>query len=460
MKRVYHLHAADVTAHVKPKTPPPDGITFRVYEILARDPETNFGRWCSPQVQQTAETLRYEVEVTHRAPNCGVMEEAVEWADALATELIAQDRQDNADSWYGSTTFDDWPRAVVEVEVDDEDLEGLDPTSWEYDKKFLDRLEGEESGQPTIVPPPQPQARAGRREGALVIIPLFAWHPLSPETEDKWRALGTRPLLSVDVDGRRHTVSRNAGLREGRLAALDSDTGNRVYVVGHESDSDALDVALATPVVRSNYRRFPEAPALFLDADDGSDPPTSTFGRRYEADGDDLAEKDFDELHWVDATQAYYDLDTGYGPTWARNAVPPVEAIAGLIAAYMQGGLDEIDIEARPGHTVITIGALSIKAPPFRFGSGAESIPTLVARMTIDKFECEFLAEPKAAAYAVGYNSAGFWHWFARAALAAGLRALFVSERNPDTLTLRLDSRCCSGDDGPSWGVGSEPLVP
>lgn len=163
MKRVYHLHAADVTAHVKPKTPPPDGVTFRVYEVLARDPETSFGRWCSPKVQQTAETLRYEV--TYRAPNCGVAEEAGEWADDLAIELIAQARRDNADRWYGSTTFDNWPRAVVEVEVDDDDLEGIDPTSFEYDKKFLDRLEGEESGQPTIVPRPNPNpAPAGAKE--------------------------------------------------------------------------------------------------------------------------------------------------------------------------------------------------------------------------------------------------------------------------------------------------------
>lgn len=290
------------------------------------------------------------------------------------------------------------------------------------------------------------------------MINLLDWHSPTPETEDKWLRLGVRPLLSVEVGGLRHTVSRDFGLREGRLAALDSDTSSRVYVLGH-TDDDALDVALATPIPRSNYRAYPGAPPNFVDADDGSDAPTTTFGRTYEADQVDLAEKDFDEFHWVDETQAYYDLDSGYGPTWVRNAVPPIEAIAGLIAAYMHGET-EVDIEARPGHTVITIGALVVKAPPLRFGSGAESISTLVARMTADKFECEFLAEPKSAAYALGYNSAGFWYWFARAALAAGLRALFVSGSNPDTLTLRLDSRCSSGDDGPSWGVGSEPLVP
>lgn len=293
-----------------------------------------------------------------------------------------------------------------------------------------------------------------------MIIPLLTWHPPTPETEAMWRRLGVRPLLTVDVDGLRHTISRDFAPRDGRLVAFDSDTSSRVYVLGHPDD-DALDVALATPVARPNCRVYPWSAALLVDTDDGSDAPTITFGRTYEADGDELAKKELDEFHWVDETQSYYDLDSGYGPARVRNAVPPIEAIAGLIAAYMHGET-EVDIEARPGYAEITIGALVIKAPPFRFGSGAESIPTLVARMsmTADKFEVEFLVEPKAAAYALGYNSAGFWHWFARAALAAGLRALFVSGSNPDTLTLLLDSRCCSGDDGPSWGCSTEPLVP
>lgn len=290
------------------------------------------------------------------------------------------------------------------------------------------------------------------------MINLLEWHPPTPETEDKWCRLGVRPLLTVDVDGLRHTISRDFGPRDGRLIALDSDTSSRVFVLGH-ADDDALDVALATPFARSNYRALPWSPPNFVDADDGSEPPSRPFGKTYEADVDGLIDEDFDALHWCDDTQAYYNLDSGYGPVWVCNAAPPVEAIAGLIAAYMHGET-EVDIEAHPGHTVITIGALSVKAPPLRFGSGAESIPTLVARLTMDKHELEFLAEPKSAAYAIGYNSAGFWHWFARAALAAGLRALFVSERNPDTLTLRLDPRCSSGEDGPSWGVGSEPLVP
>jgi len=156
MKRVYHLHADDVTADVYPKTPPPDGVTFRVYEILARDPSTNLGRWCSPQVQQTAETLRYEVEVDYTDLGADVESASVEWADDLETDLIAQARRDNADSWYGPTTFDNWPHAVVEVEVDNDELEGLDPTSWEYKQKFLDRLHEDETC-PTSVPRPNPK---------------------------------------------------------------------------------------------------------------------------------------------------------------------------------------------------------------------------------------------------------------------------------------------------------------
>lgn len=289
------------------------------------------------------------------------------------------------------------------------------------------------------------------------MIDLLSWHPPTTETEAKWLRLGVRPLLTVDVDGLRHTIARDFGPRDGRLVALDSDTDDRVYVIGH-ADDDALDVALATPFARSNYRALPWSPPNFVDADDGSDAPTTAFGRTYEVDQGDLDGGDEDSWHCA-GDGVWYNLDSGYGPVWVRNAAPPVEAIAGLIAAYMHNKT-EVDIEARPDHTIITIGALSIKAPPFRFGSGAESIPTLVARTTMDKFECEFLAEPKAAAYALGYNSAGFWYWFSRCALSAGLRALYVSERDPDTLTLRLDPRCASGDDGSSWGCGIEPLVP
>jgi len=150
MKRTYHLHAADVTADVEPSTKPPGGAKFRVFEILARDPETSLGRYCSAQVQQTAEILRYEVEVD--LVNDEDDPDLNEWAGNLEIELMAE--VDNREMWFGSSTFDDWPHAVVEVEVDDTDLEGLDPESWEYDKKFLDRLNEDEAGYPTLVPRP------------------------------------------------------------------------------------------------------------------------------------------------------------------------------------------------------------------------------------------------------------------------------------------------------------------
>ena len=154
MKRTYHLHADDVTKHVYPKTQPPGGVSFKVYEILARDPETYLQRWCSAEVQQTAEVVRYEVEVSG-ADYLTDISDLSEWASDLEIDLLAE--TEDRGRWYGSTTFDNWPRAVVDVEVDDDDLEGIDPTSWEYGQMFLDRLEEEESGQPTIVPRPNPK---------------------------------------------------------------------------------------------------------------------------------------------------------------------------------------------------------------------------------------------------------------------------------------------------------------
>jgi hypothetical protein len=159
MKRTYHLHAADVTADVSPSTKPPGGATFRVYEILARDPETSLGRYCSAMVQQTAEIIRYEVEVDLVNDEDDL--DLNEWQGNLEVDLMAE--VNNAEMWFGSSTFDDWPHAVVEVEVDDTDLEGVDPTSWEYDKKFLDRLYEDEANM-TAVPRPTTTAPTGASE--------------------------------------------------------------------------------------------------------------------------------------------------------------------------------------------------------------------------------------------------------------------------------------------------------
>jgi len=132
MKRTYHLHADDVTEDVCPKTPPPGGVPFRVYEILVRDPERSFGRWCSAQVQQTAELFRYEVE--YEIPDDpDLSTDLSEWAGDLEIDLMADTEAMYREVWFDSTTFNDWPHAVVEVEVDDEDLEGLDKTGYAHD---------------------------------------------------------------------------------------------------------------------------------------------------------------------------------------------------------------------------------------------------------------------------------------------------------------------------------------
>jgi hypothetical protein len=295
-----------------------------------------------------------------------------------------------------------------------------------------------------------------------MILDLLTWHPPSPVTEAKWRRLGTRPILTVAVDGLRHTISLDVGVRDGRVSTFDSDTGNRVYVVGHEGLSDPLDVALETPVHRYPHRPYPGAPPNYVDPDDGVvSPPSHTFGTRYEVDQVDLDVGDEDSWH-VSGDGVRYDLNSGYGPAWVRGAMPPIEAVAGLIAYFLHSAASDgaVTIIDHGDHSVIEAGSLTVKVPPLRFGPSAERITAIVSRLTREKFEVTFLEDPTHAAYALGHNSAGFWAWFARAAMSAGLRALQVSEREPDTLYLMLDKRCCSGDDGPSWGCGSEPMVP
>ena len=160
MKRTYHLHAADVTADVEPSTKPPGGATFRVYEILARDPETSLGRYCSAMVQQTAEVLRYEVDVD--LPDGEDDLDLNEWQGMLEVDLLAE--VDNREMWFGSSTFDGWSHATVEVEVDDNDLEGIDPDSWDFDKKFLDKLYEDEAANTTMVPRPTKTASSDAKE--------------------------------------------------------------------------------------------------------------------------------------------------------------------------------------------------------------------------------------------------------------------------------------------------------
>ena len=111
-------------------------------------------------VQQTAEIIRYEVEVDLVNDEDDL--DLNEWQGNLEVDLMAE--VDDTEMWFGSSTFDDWPHAVVEVEVDDDDLEGIDPESWEYDKKFLDQLYEDEAGYPTLVPRPTITAPTGASE--------------------------------------------------------------------------------------------------------------------------------------------------------------------------------------------------------------------------------------------------------------------------------------------------------
>ncbi len=142
----------------------PHGATVRVFEVLARDPIRSRGRYCSAQVQQTAIILRHEVIA--EAPD------GVEWTDTQAEELHAwcgdlelslqsDCRGDNAtNQWYGGSTFDTWPYVETTVEVDDDDLEGLDED--DVDRKFEDALIEDEGSNPTwVVHPPADSTKVG-----------------------------------------------------------------------------------------------------------------------------------------------------------------------------------------------------------------------------------------------------------------------------------------------------------
>lgn len=137
----------------------PHGGTVRVFEVLARDPERSFARYCSAQVQPSAILLRHEVEVS---PPDGVewsdeeFEATCTWAEELGWNL---DR--DAEKWnlYGPRFFDGLPAVDVEVEVDDYDIENIDPkdiidgdVDEVIEKMFERALQEKESGSPTARP--------------------------------------------------------------------------------------------------------------------------------------------------------------------------------------------------------------------------------------------------------------------------------------------------------------------
>jgi hypothetical protein len=177
MKRTYRLYANEnsvgyivdgcpypSTDIVLRRETVPHGAVVRVFEVLARDPIRSRGRYCSAQVQQTAIILRHEVIA--EAP------EGVEWTDTQAEELHdwcgdlelnlqVECRANQSDNpWYGSSTFDDWPYVETTVEVDDDDLEGLDEDA--VDRRFEDALQEDESANPTwVVLPPEGSTKVG-----------------------------------------------------------------------------------------------------------------------------------------------------------------------------------------------------------------------------------------------------------------------------------------------------------
>lgn len=130
-------------------------------EVLARDPMRAACYYCSPIRQQSAILIRHEVTAS---PPEGVewwtdkqSEEVTEWCGDLEHNLSRE-----ADAWnlYGRSTFDAWPYVETTVEVDDDDLDGLDED--EIEKKFEAQLQEDESCNPTwVVLAPEGSTKVG-----------------------------------------------------------------------------------------------------------------------------------------------------------------------------------------------------------------------------------------------------------------------------------------------------------
>lgn len=176
MKRNYRLYANENSVGFWPDDPsekiPTTDILFkrgtiphdagvRVFEVLARDPMRAACYYCSPIRQQSAILIRHEVTAS---PPEGVerwtdkqSEEVTEWCGDLEHKLSRE-----ADAWnlYGRSTFDKWPYVETTVEVDDDDLDGLDED--EIEKKFESQLQEDESCSPTwVVLAPEDRYRVG-----------------------------------------------------------------------------------------------------------------------------------------------------------------------------------------------------------------------------------------------------------------------------------------------------------
>jgi len=282
-------------------------------------------------------------------------------------------------------------------------------------------------------------------------IDLLTYYPATGETNRKWEAQGTRPLLTVHTDGGlSHTINPDVGFRDGMIVAVDSDLDARVYVFGYPEDG-AFEMALVTRYARYQYREL-NGSLNFVDADvDDDELSTFEFGHRYRATEEQIAEAADDEephLHMGDDGE-WYDLDSGYGPTFVHDPLPPIEALAGFIARKLLKA-DEVTVEeGDPGTLVVTINDLTLRVPRLALGYSDERIRHVVHRLTRDHHEVTL--DEKETEALISWSASGFWDWFRRALVSAGLSGLVVREDWPDTLTLVLDHRCASGDDAPRW---------
>jgi hypothetical protein len=133
----------------------PHGASVRVFELLVRDVERSFGRWCSAEVQATAVIVAYKVEIDLDNVEQDDEARALTWADDLASTLFVES---DGSRWgmYDIDYFDDVPFVERKVEIDDEDLEGLSENMLEYrfEAAFLDEIYEVErpADRPTAAP--------------------------------------------------------------------------------------------------------------------------------------------------------------------------------------------------------------------------------------------------------------------------------------------------------------------
>ena len=281
------------------------------------------------------------------------------------------------------------------------------------------------------------------------LIDLYGSPP--PGGASPWDILTTEPGLTYKADdGIDHTVAQDFGPRDGRWVAVESDTSDRVYVYGHP-ESEALDVALETPIARDGRWVTGDN----LDGDVAAPAPHYEFGWRYLVPDEDIdAERLEEGAYHISDDGSVYDLGTGYGPVWVDH-VPPVGAIARLICAFLAHET-EVEVEDRGAGTDVRIGALSFTAPRLVLGEHTpRTIKALITHLTDEVHEFDSVdhyPSPDRAKYPPVWRILypvydGFWVWFRRALAAYGFDD-FSCRSNSDCLTFYSDGATCSGQEG------------